>query len=79
MTISLQVCHLATCQINFQLELLSMIDKQDIPSCKINAAQRAFYYRGVKIWNNLSKDLRVIINAKVFKRRLINELICNMN
>ena len=56
-----------------------MIDKQDIPFCKINAAQRAFYYRGVKIWNNLSKDLRVIINAKVFKRRLINELICNMN
>ena len=29
MTISLQVCHLATRQINFQLELLSMIDKQD--------------------------------------------------
>ena len=50
-----------------------------IPSCRINAGQRAFCYRGVKIWNNLSKDLREIINTKVFKRRLINELICNMN
>ena len=50
-----------------------------ILSCRINAGQRAFCYRGVKIWNNLSKDLREIINTKVFKRRLINELICNMN
>ena len=46
---------------------------------RINAGQRAFCYRGVKIWNNLSKDLREIINTKVFKRRLLNELISNMN
>ena len=51
----------------------------NIPSSKINAGQRAFYYRGVKVWNNLSKDLREITNTKVFKRRLINELIGNMN
>ena len=44
-----------------------------------DAGRRAFCYRGVKIWNNLSRDLRAIINTKVFKRRLINELICNMN
>ena len=50
-----------------------------IPSWRINAGQHASCYRGVKIWNNLRKDLREIINAKVFKRRLINELICNMN
>ena len=85
MTISLHVCHLATCQINFQLELLSIIDKQDIEIASIfhlvesTLAKRAFWYRGVTIWNNLSKDLREIINAKVFKRRLIDELICNMN
>ena len=30
-----------------------MIDIQDI-ECRINAGQRSFYYRGVKIWNNLS-------------------------
>ena len=54
-------------------------DSLNIPSCRINAGQRAFYYRGVKMWNNLSKDLKEIINTKVFKRRLINELICNLN
>ena len=54
-------------------------DNLNIPSCRINAGQRAFYYR-VKMWNNLSKDLREIINiTKVFKRCVINELICNMN
>ena len=51
----------------------------NIPSCRINAGQRAFCYRDVKIWNNLSKDLREMINTKVLKKRLINELICNMN
>ena len=54
-------------------------DSLNIPSSRINAGQRAFYYRGVKVWNNLSKDLREITNTKAFKRRLINELICNMN
>ena len=55
-------------------------DSLNIPSCRINAGQRAFYYRGVKIWNNLSKDfVREIINNAVFKRRLINQLICDMN
>lgn len=54
-------------------------DSLNIPSSRINAGQRAFYYRGVKVWNNLSKDLREITSTKVFKRRLINELICNMN
>ena len=51
----------------------------NILSCRINTGQRAFYYRGMKEWNNLSKDSREIINTKIFKTRLINELICNMN
>ena len=53
-------------------------DSLNIPSSRINAGQSAFYYRRVKAWNNLSRDLREIANTKVFKRRLINELICNM-
>ena len=53
-------------------------DSLNLPSCRISGGQRAFCYRVVKIWNNLSKDLREIINTKnVFKRHLINELICN--
>ena len=54
-------------------------DSLNIPSSRLNAGQRAFYYRGVEVWNNLSKDLREITNTKIFKRRLIDELICNMN
>ena len=42
-------------------------------------ANAPFNYRGIKVWNNLSKNFREIMNTKVFKRRLINELICNMN
>ena len=72
------------CQINFQLELIHdrqtrYRDSLNIPSSRINAGQRAFYYRGVEVWNNLSKDLREITNTEVFRRRLINELICNMS
>ena len=54
-------------------------DSLNIPSCTINADQRVFYYRGVKIWNNVSKELREIVNTKIFRRRLINDLICNVN
>ena len=46
----------------------------DIPSCRINAGQRAFYYHDVKILNNFSKDLREFINTKVFKETS-NQLI----
>jgi len=31
-------------------------DSLNIPFSRINAGQRAFYYRGIKVWNNLSKD-----------------------
>ena len=80
MTISLQVSHLG---LSDKFSTRGIVhdrqtryrDSLNIPSCRINAGQRAFCYCGVKIWNNLSKDLREIINAKVFKRRLINELI----
>ena len=33
-------------------------DNLNIPPCKINAGQRGFYYRGVKIWNKILKFLR---------------------
>ena len=51
----------------------------NIPYYRITAVQRAFCYRGVKIWNNLSKDLREITNTIAFKRHLIKELTCDMN
>ena len=43
----------------------------NIPPCRIAAGQRAFCYRGVKIWNSLSTDLTQITDANIFKKRLI--------
>ena len=62
-----------------------MKDRRDIEIVSIfhlvesMLANAPFNYRGIKVWNNLSKEVREITNTKVFKRRLINELICNMN
>ena len=56
-----------------------MIDRQDVEIASIfhlvesMLVNALFHYRGVKIWNNLSKDSRDIIDTNVFKRRLINE------
>ena len=50
----------------------------NIPASRIAAGQRAFYYRGAKIWNNLSKDLKQIIDTQVFKKCLIDELKCEL-
>ena len=59
--------HLATCQ-KFSTRAI-VHDRQtryrDIQIIFFNAGQCTFYYHGVKIWNNLSKDLRDIINTKV--------------
>ena len=49
------------------------------PTLAIVHDRQTRYGRGVKRWNNLSKDFRDFINTKAFKRRLSNELICNMN
>ena len=51
----------------------------NIPYYRITAVHCAFCYRGVKIWNKLSKDLREITNTIAFKRHLIKELTCDMN
>ena len=56
------VTYLATRQINFQLELLSMIDRQDIEIISIfhlvkSMLATSFYYHGVKIWNKILKFL----------------------
>ena len=55
-------------------------DTLNIPSCRIAAGQRAFCYRGVKIWNSLSTDLTQITDANILKKLLIKKLVfffCN--
>ena len=58
-----------------------MVDRQDIEIASIFHLVELMLANvlGVKIWSNLSKGLKEIINTKVFKRHLITELICNMN
>ena len=46
-----------------------------IPLCCLSSGQRAFRYRGCKLWNNLPNDLQVAENVSDFKRRLLNVLL----
>ena len=43
-----------------------------IPRCRLSCGQRAFRYRGCKLWNNLPNDLQVAENVSDFRRRLLN-------
>ena len=52
-------------------------DSLNIPSSRINAGQRAFYYRGVKVWNDLSKELREITNTNKRLREFNNFPSCS--
>ena len=49
-----------------------------IPRCRLSSGQRAFRYRGCKLWNNLPNDLQLAENVSVFslfRRRLLNALL----
>ena len=47
----------------------------DIPSYKSATGQRTFYYRAVKIWNELDDDLKNISELKRFKKKLKEYLL----
>ena len=49
-------------------------DTLNIPLFRTTSGQRSFSYRGVKIWNNLDKELREITSLHHFKRRLKSHL-----
>lgn len=40
----------------------------DLPKCRLKASQRSFVYRGAKIYNNLSKEIKDVDNLKLFKK-----------
>ena len=50
-------------------------DSLDIPSFKTSSGQRTFYYRAVKIWNDLDSELKQITNLDKFKKKLKEQLI----
>ena len=47
----------------------------NIPRCRLATGQRAFAYRGAKIWNALSDDLKSLSSAKAFKGHLTKHIL----
>ena len=46
----------------------------DIPYCRLATGQRSFSYRGSKLWNELSHDLRTVGNLRAFRRGVMAQL-----
>ena len=51
--------------------------KLNIPLFRTASGQRTFYYRTVKLWNNLESFLKLIPAVKIFKRSLRSQLLGN--
>ena len=46
----------------------------NLPFCRLSTCQRAFAYRGVKLWNSVGSNTKNARCPKTFKRCLLNEL-----
>ena len=51
--------------------------KLNIPLFRSASGQRTFYYRTVKLWNNLESFLKLSPSVKIFKRSLRSQLLDN--
>ena len=47
----------------------------NILRCRLATGQRSFSYRGAKLWNNLSDDLKNVNSVKAFKLKLTKQLL----
>ena len=47
----------------------------NILRCRLATGQRSFSYRGAKLWNNLSNDLKNVNSVKAFKSKLTKQLL----
>ena len=47
----------------------------NIPFSRLKTAQTSFAFRGAKLYNNLTDKVKNIMDAKVFKRRILNYLV----
>ena len=47
------------------------------PSFRTASGQRTFYFRTVKLWNNLESFLKLSPSAEIFKRSLRSQLLDN--
>ena len=51
--------------------------KLNIPLFRTASRQRTFYYRTVKLWNNLESLLKLSPSFEIFKRSLTSQLLDN--
>ena len=51
--------------------------KLNIPLFRTASGQRTFYYRTVKLWNNLESFLKLSPSDEIFKRSLSSQLSDN--
>ena len=51
--------------------------KLNIPLFRTASGQRTFYYRTVKLWNNLESFLKLSPSVEIFKRSLRSQLLDN--
>ena len=49
--------------------------KLQVPFFRTVTGQRSFYYRAVKIWNNLDMNLKQISSIHIFKKKLKKDMI----
>ena len=51
------------------------VNNLNIPHCRLATGQRHFAYRGVKIWNGFSKQLRTLTSLDNFKQCIFREYL----
>ena len=51
--------------------------KLNIPLFRTDSGQRTFYYRTVKLWNNLESFLTLSLSVKILKRSLRSQILDN--
>ena len=51
--------------------------KLDIPLSRTASGQRTFYYRTVKLWNNVESFVKLSPSVKIFKLSLRSQLLDN--
>ena len=47
----------------------------NLPRCRLKTGQRSFAYRGAACWNSLPKDLKEVVDGRIFKKRFVNMLL----
>ena len=59
----------------FMTSIFDQLDTLDIPFCRLSTGQRSLAYRGAKLWNSLSSNLKCLKCPKKFKHQFTKLLL----